>query len=93
MKKLLGFRFGYFPSPTFIQKGSGLNYIKVVNDYSGQVVFADLKLAGLLPRMGISPGWGKFLLMGINWGTSNYRPRIPHDPPERRNLVRCRLKG
>ena len=46
MKKLLGFRFGYFPSPTFIRKGSGLNYIKVVNDYSGQVVFADLKLAG-----------------------------------------------
>ena len=34
----------------------------------------------------MSPGWGKFLLMGVNWGTSNYRPRIPDDPPERRNL-------
>ena len=86
IKKLLGFRFGYFPSPTFIEKGKGLNYIKVVNDYSGQVVFADLKLAGLLPKLGLAPGWGKFLLMGVNWGTSNYRPRIPNDPPERRNL-------
>jgi len=86
VKDTLGFRFGYFPSPRFTQKEEGFKPIRLVNDYSGQVVFADLKMKGVANLLGLDSRWAKYFLAGINWGSSHYRPKPGNDSLPRRNL-------
>jgi len=42
-------------------------------DYSSQIYMADLKLAGFLPRVGVEPGAGRFLLLSVTYGSKGYR--------------------
>jgi hypothetical protein len=42
------------------------------NHYSGEIYTVDLRLAGLLPRMGRSPGAARFLLASLTYGTKGY---------------------
>ncbi len=86
VRKLVGFRFGYFPSPRFLQKDETFKPIRLVNDYSGQMVFADLKIKGVLELFGVRTSWAKYLLTGLNWGTSHYRPKPGNSSRPQRNL-------
>ncbi len=43
------------------------------SDYSKWVQSADVKLAGLLPRLGAEPGLARFLLVSLTYGTKGYR--------------------
>jgi len=42
-------------------------------DYTKWVHSADVKLAGLLPRLGVAPGAARFLLVSVTYGTKGYR--------------------
>ena len=86
IRDTLGFRFGYFPSPRFTQKEEGFKFIRLVNDYSGQMVFADLKMKGVANLLGLDSRWAKYFLAGVNWGSSHYRPKPGNDSHARRNL-------
>lgn len=50
------------------------------DDYSKEIYTLDLKLAGLLPRMGAKPGLARFLLLSGTYQTKGYR----YSPPENR---------
>lgn len=82
----IGFRFGYFPSPRFLEKNESFKPIRLVNDYSGHMLFLDLKLKGLLALINQPASWAKYILTGINWGTSHYRPKPGNASLPRRNL-------
>ncbi len=86
VRDTLGFRFGYFPSPRFTEKEESFKVVRLVNDYSGQMVFADLKLKGVATLLGLNTMWAKYFLVGINWGNSHYRPKPGNDSLPRRNL-------
>ena len=77
LKETFGLRFGWVPNsippPCCRYAGHG-------TDYSGEIYTADLKLAGLLPRMGVSPGLFRFLLVGMTYSSKGYR----HSPPDDR---------
>lgn len=66
----VGFRLGLvrkrIPDPCCRSNGHG-------GDYSKWVHSADLKLNGLLPRLGIQPGPARFLLVSFTYGTKGYR--------------------
>ncbi|HQR68767.1 MAG TPA: DUF2279 domain-containing protein, partial [Thermoanaerobaculia bacterium] len=74
LKDTVGLRFGWvsnsIPPPCCRYYGFG-------SDYSGEIYAADLKLAGLLPRMGTPPGPARFFLVGVTYGSKGYR----HSPP------------
>ena len=42
------------------------------NHYSGEVYTLDLRLAGLLPRLGKSPGAARFFLASLTYGSKGY---------------------
>ncbi|MFI5182270.1 MAG: DUF2279 domain-containing protein [Thermoanaerobaculia bacterium] len=77
LKDAIGLRFGWVPNsippPCCRYAGFG-------NDYSGEIYTADLKLEGFLPRVGVTPGLFRFLLVGMTYGSKGYR----HSPPEYR---------
>ncbi len=50
------------------------------DDYSKEIYTLDLKLAGLLPRMGARPGIARFLYLSGTYQTKGYR----YSPPENR---------
>lgn len=43
------------------------------NHYSGEVYTLDLRLAGLLPRMGKRPGLARFVLGSLTYGSKGYK--------------------
>ncbi len=46
--------------------------------YSKDIYTADLKLPGLLPRLGLKPGIARYLLVSGTFGTKGYRSlRLP----------------
>jgi hypothetical protein len=77
VKDSFGLRFGRvgnsIPPPCCRYAGFG-------SDYSGEIYAADLKLEGLLPRVGVKPGLLRFLLVGMTYSSKGYR----HSPPEYR---------
>ena len=42
------------------------------NHYSAEMYTADVRMAGLLPRLGKSPGLAKYLLASVAYGTKGY---------------------
>ena len=73
----IGLRFSHMttpiPDPCCRYGGYG-------DDYSKEMYTLDLKLAGLLPRMGAKPGLARFLLLSGTYQTKGYR----YSPPENR---------
>jgi hypothetical protein len=43
------------------------------NHYSGEIYTLDLRMAGLLPRMGKRPGLARFLLASLTYGSKGYK--------------------
>lgn len=43
------------------------------NHYSGEIYTLDLRMAGLLPRMGKRPGFARFLLASLTYGSKGYK--------------------
>lgn len=76
---VFGVRISYFPSPTYkAALNNGLRaYINTINDYSGEIVYLDLKLKGVFELLGLRPGPARYLLAGVNWGTYGYEPDAP----------------
>ena len=77
LDETVGIREAYLPSPGFIRGPK--SYIKLINDYTGQIIYADLKLKGVAHLFGLSPGPARYFLLGVNWSTKNYEPGGP-DP-------------
>lgn len=81
LKDTVGLRFGYVktlvPDPCCRYGGYG-------DDYSKEIYSADLKLAGLLPRVGARPGPARFLLLSVTYGTKGYR--YSAEPLRQRNI-------
>lgn len=77
LKDTVGLRFGLMqtprPPPCCAYGGYG-------DDYSKEIYTFDLKLAGLLPRVGAKPGVARFLLVSGTYQTKGYR----YSPPENR---------
>jgi hypothetical protein len=67
---VVGFRFGVvsaqIPPPPNRAYGYG-------HDYSEDVYSADIKLAGVLRRMGTRPGLARFFLVSLTYGSKGYR--------------------
>jgi hypothetical protein len=73
----VGLRFGLMSTPI---PEACCRYGGYGDDYSKEIYTLDLKLAGLLPRMGAKPGLGRFLLLSGTYQTKGYR----YSPPENR---------
>ncbi len=85
LESIFGMRIGYVPSRAWHRAETGLGtYLNIINDYSGQIIFVDLKPGGVLRQLGVSPGFSRYLLAGVNWNTYGYAPR--DRPNRRRNL-------
>jgi len=80
----LGVRVSYVPSPGFITGSK--SYLRLINDYTGQIIYTDLKLKGALRLLGVPDSPARYFLVGVNWGTKNYEPQGPD--PERRDRER-----
>ncbi len=70
LEDTVGFRFGVVrarvPDPCCRATAYG-------SDYSRWVHSVDLKLDGLLPRLGVAPGLGRYLLVSLTYGSKGYR--------------------
>lgn len=65
----IGLRYGYVPA-RFELVNQGTAPISL--DYSREIYSADVKLAGLLPRLRAKPDWGRFLLVSVTYATKGY---------------------
>ena len=74
VKDTVGLRFGWVPNSI---PDPCCRYYGYGSDYSGEIYALDLKLAGLLPRVGAKPGLGRYFLVGMTYGSKGYR----HSPP------------
>lgn len=70
LEDTVGLRFGYVKA---LVPDACCRYGGYGDDYSKEVYSADLKLAGLLPRLGVRPGPARFLLLSATYGTKGYR--------------------
>ena len=70
LRDTVGMRIGFVPSsipaPCCRYGGYG-------TDYAKQIYTLDLKLAGLLPRVGTKPGPARFILVSLAYGARGYR--------------------
>jgi hypothetical protein len=73
----VGLRFGLMSTPV---PDPCCRYGGYGDDYSKEIYTLDLKLAGLLPRMGAKPGLARFLYVSGTYQTKGYR----YSPPENR---------
>jgi hypothetical protein len=66
----IGFRWGpvHAQIPGRCCRAHGLG-----RDYSQEIATMDLKLAGLLPRIGVAAGPARFLLLSLTYGSKGYR--------------------
>ncbi len=75
---VFGMRIGYLPSPPYLKqyKGKSLlkTYLSLVNDYTGQVVYADAKLGGITDKLGVRAGPLRYVLLSGSYGTGGYSP-------------------
>jgi hypothetical protein len=70
---LVGFRISYVPTQHWVRYDK--NYIRTVNDYTGMIFYADLKLSGVEEAFGTDPGPARYLSFGVTWNTYGYSPR------------------
>jgi hypothetical protein len=63
------FRYGKVP---LVEPADPEIVIGKPDDYAGEVYTLDLRLAGLLPRLGKDPGWARFGLVAVTYGTKGY---------------------
>jgi predicted lipoprotein DUF2279 len=80
---VVGFRLGYLPTKDFLAHDR--SPLKLINDYSGMMFYADLKLKGLIEAFGGSPGPLRYLMTGVVYETYKYSP-ILERTETRRNL-------
>jgi hypothetical protein len=80
---LFGLRLGYVPSHDFLAHEKST--LKFINDYSGMMYFVDLKLKGVFEVLGEEPGYARYLVTGLAWGTKDYSP-VKRRPTRERHL-------
>ena len=73
----IGFRMGFVKA---LIPDACCRYGGYGSDYSREIYSLDLKLSGFLPRIGVGPGLGRFLLVSLTYGSKGYR----YSPPESR---------
>ena len=78
---LVGYRLSWVTSSALLHGKK--DYIKIVNDYSGQMYFLDFRPAGLEDVFGISPGWARYFILSVTHSTNGYSPK---DPPKQRKV-------
>jgi len=81
LKDTLGLRFGYVKN---LIPDSCCRYGGYGDDYSKEIYSADVKLAGLLPRIGVKSGPARFLLLSVTYGSKGYR--YSAEPVRERNV-------
>jgi hypothetical protein len=79
----IGLRYGYVPA-RFELLNRGTEPISL--DYSREIYSADVKLAGLLPRLHAKPDWGRFLLVSVTYATKGYEYTSISPGQRRRDL-------
>jgi hypothetical protein len=72
LDETVGFRISYVPSSDFLHHDKSL--LKWINDYSGMNFHLDLKLRGLFRWFDRDPGFARFVLVGVVYGTDHYSP-------------------
>lgn len=70
LEDTIGLRFGIVPSP--VPPYDCCRVPGTGRDYSAEIYSADLKLAGLLPRIGSPAGPARFLLVGVTYSSKGY---------------------
>ena len=81
LKDTVGLRFGYVKA---LIPDACCRYGGYGDDYSKEIYSADLKLAGLLPRLGVKSGPARFLLLSMTYGSKGYR--YSAEPVRERNV-------
>jgi hypothetical protein len=81
LKDTVGLRFGYVKA---LIPDACCRYGGYGDDYSKEIYSADLKLAGLLPRLGVKSGPARFLLLSLTYGSKGYR--YSAEPVRERNV-------
>ena len=79
----IGMRIAYVPSNDFLENDKTV--LKWINDYSGMNFHLDVKLRGLIRFFDRDPGFARFLLVGLVYGTADYSP-IKRYEQRRRSL-------
>ena len=69
------------PSDDFLQNDKTV--LKWINDYSGMNFYFDVKLRGLIRFFDRDPGFARFLLFGVVYGTDEYSPIKRHEQRRR----------
>lgn len=95
--KTVGFRIGFVPSEHFAEVGTRIRKIaglqrraRLINDYSGQTYYADLKIRGLADLLHADFGAAEYFLIGANYATNNYETTLD---PEYLKYMKSRLVG
>lgn len=70
LKDTVGLRFGYVK---VLEVDACCRYGGYGDDYSKEIYSLDLKLGGILPRVGVKPGPGRFFLLSLTYGSKGYR--------------------
>jgi hypothetical protein len=81
LRDTVGLRFGYVKT---LIPDACCRYGGYGDDYSKEIYSADLKLSGLLPRLGLKPGAARFLLLSMTYGSKGYR--YSAEPVRERNV-------
>lgn len=71
LRDTIGMRFGRVKAliPDACCRGG----INIGSDYGRDIHSLDVKLAGLLPRLGVKPGPARFLMVSLTYGSKGYR--------------------
>ncbi|MEO8585393.1 MAG: DUF2279 domain-containing protein [Acidobacteriota bacterium] len=70
LRDTVGLRFGYVK---VLEVDACCRFGGYGDDYSKEIYSLDLKLAGILPRVGVKPGPGRFFLLSLTYGSKGYR--------------------
>lgn len=88
LERSLGIRLGYIPSNDFLDNPKSV--LKFINDYSGMLYYLDFKAQGILEQLELEPGWARYLVGGLIYGTQGYSP-VRQAPDEKRRLFGVHL--
>lgn len=88
LERSLGIRLGYVPSNDFLDNPKSV--LKFINDYSGMLYYLDFKAQGILEQLEVEPGWARYLVAGLVYGTQGYSP-VRQNPDEKRRLFGVHL--
>lgn len=88
LERSLGIRLGYVPSNDFLDNPKSV--LKFINDYSGMLYYLDFKAQGILEQLDVDPGWARYLVGGLIYGTQGYSP-VRQAPDDKRRLFGVHL--